>query len=468
MRIGKTMRTGIVSGFLAVSALTTGCGSGADPDSARWDALPHTMGCELNPADRSVDPPGSALVREVTLSHVGPNQLQLDVEFNSQIPPEPGVARNEFGPTDAPGSIFTDYLIEPHHANGVVAISGPRPSIGQGWYADVSEFDSANPDVLTSVATEGRILTLRLDLSEQPTILGEGEFKADVQIVQVVAGRVDSVPNIFPVRGQDCGWNTPARETPEPTIRQRVPQTVKPTAPPEIPPPLAGMDASGFREHPGARCEPADELQLAQITSGSALVVCLQGSSYYYRGSRLSDGASIALTEVTEVPGGFDAVNTVDRTRYQVRGDGLTIITATQTYIESAVELWQRDHTSALAPSAQPQTQYVITQSRQVRCAISQESVACERNSADGFPQAPASTAGAAHWNLATVDSGGSFAWAEGNIGGAGPNQDVMLAYGAVEHFNGWNIEASADGTRFTNASSGRGMFVSIESVYSF
>lgn len=466
--VGKVKRLVIGLGTLAVSLATAGCGLGADQDSVRWDALPHTMGCALDPADRAADPPGSALVREITLSHVDPNQLQLDVEFNFQIPPEPGVARNEFGPTDAPGSILTDYLIEPHHANGVVAISGPRPSIGQGWYADVSEFDSANPDVLTSVATEGRILTLRLDLSNQPTILGEGEFKADIQIVQMVAGRVDSVPNIFPVRGQNCGWNTPARETPEAPIRQPVPQTVTPTPFPEIPPPLAGMDASGFREHPGARCEPADELKLAQITSDSTLVVCLRGSNYYYRGSRLSDGASIALTDVTEVPGGFDAVNTVDGTRYQVRGDGLTIITAKQTYIEPAVELWQRDHPSAPVPSVQPQTQYVITQSRQVRCAISQESVACERNSADGFPQAPASTGGAAHWNLATVDFSGAFAWAEGNIGGADPNQDVLLAYGTVEHFNGWNIEASADGTRFTNAASGRGMFVSIERVDSF
>lgn len=455
-------------GTLALSLATAGCGVGTDQNSARWDALPHTMGCALDPADRAADPPGSALVREISLSHAGLNQLQLDVEFNSQIPPEPGVARNEFGLTDAPGSILTDYLIEPHHANGVVAVSGPRPSIGQGWYADVSEFDSANPDVFTSVATEGRVLTLRLDLSDQPTILGDGEFKADVQIVQMVAGRVDSVPNIFPVRGQKCGWETPARETPETTIRQPVPQTVKPPLSPEIPPPLTGMDASGFRDHPGARCEPADELQLAQITSDSAVVVCLQGSNYYYRGSRLSDGASIFLTAVTEVPGGFDAVNSVDGTRYQVRGDGLTIITAERTFIEPAVELWQRSQQVVPNPAIPPQTQYVITQSRQVRCAISQESVACERNSADGFPQAPVSTAGAAHWNLATLDSSGAFAWAEGNIGGVDPDQDVMLAYGAVEHFYGWNIEASADGTRFTNSASGRGMFVSIESVYSF
>ncbi|WP_157516971.1 hypothetical protein [Mycobacterium sp. MS1601] len=332
----------------------------------------------------------------------------------------------------------------------------------------MSEFDSANPDVLTSVATEGRILTLRLDLSDQPTILGEGEFKADIQIVQMVAGRADSMPNIFPVRGQKCGWSTTARETPESTIRQPAPQTVEPTAAREIPPPLTGMDLNGFRDHPGARCEPADELQLAQTTPYSAVVVCLQGPNYYYRGSRLNDGASITLTAVTEVPGGFDAVNTADGTQYQVRGDGLTIITAEQSFHEPAVELWQRDQQVAPVPVDQSQTQYVTTQSRQVRCAIAQESVVCERNSAEGFPQAPASNAGTARWNLATVSSNGAFVWTEGNIGGTDSNQDVMLAYGTVNHFNGWNIEASADGTRFTNAASGRGIFVSIESVYSF
>jgi hypothetical protein len=94
--------------------------------------------------------------------------------------------------------------------------------------------------------------------------------------------------------------------------------------------------------------------------------------------------------------------------------------------------------------------------------------VACERTSVEGFPQAPQSDGGGGRWNLAIGNAQGEFRWAEGNIGGADTDQDSVLEYGHVDQINGWVIEANSDGTRFTNSSSGRGMFVSVGNVYSF
>lgn len=116
--------------------------------------------------------------------------------------------------------------------------------------------------------------------------------------------------------------------------------------------------------------------------------------------------------------------------------------------------------------------EYVQTVSGQVRCAVSTAMVACERRSAEGFLQAPVSEAQSPnggplwHWNLAGVDSGGNFEWRNGNIGG--PYPSPVLSYGQTYNINGWTIQASSSGTRFTNNATGRGMFVSIENVYTF
>jgi len=45
---------------------------------------------------------------------------------------------------------------------------------------------------------------------------------------------------------------------------------------------------------------------------------------------------------------------------------------------------------------------------------------------------------------------------------------DVVLNYGQLYHLQGWTINPGEDGTRFTNDGTGRGMFVSIDNVYSF
>jgi hypothetical protein len=108
--------------------------------------------------------------------------------------------------------------------------------------------------------------------------------------------------------------------------------------------------------------------------------------------------------------------------------------------------------------------QYVRTESGAMRCVISSDHVACERASADGFPDAPANQYGG-HWNVAGLDADGSFAFSEGNIGGG---SDVVLTYSNTYRFNGWTILPGSDGTRLTNDASGHGMFVSINGASSY
>jgi hypothetical protein len=61
---------------------------------------------------------------------------------------------------------------------------------------------------------------------------------------------------------------------------------------------LPGTDAQGFLNS-SARCDPQNPPAVMARTTKSLLVVCQTGpGSFYYRGVRLSDGASIELSNV--------------------------------------------------------------------------------------------------------------------------------------------------------------------------
>ncbi len=350
-------------------AVLLGAGCSGQSTSTRWAALPHTMGCIYRTDDdTAAGAPANAQVRQVTLSHPGEDRLQLDVEFVFEVPAEPRILHTATGPIDAPGSIHTDFLIHPQHAptNAVIQVSSPSPSVGQGWYGDVSEFEASHQNVLTEVRSAGRVLTLVLDLSGQAKILGSGEFRADIDVVQMVSGRPSSSgePYLFPVRSPECLWATPPASTTDAlpgASATAAPSATRPPTSPAPPAPVEGIPAPS---------------------------------------------------------------------------EGLAV--------------------------------YLRTKSGQVRCVVSAPSVVCERNSIDGFPQAPASTTGGGRWNLASVDSNGAFNWNEGNIGGPDPVADLVLEYGETYQLRGWRIEANSDGTRFTNIATGKGIFVSIDNVYSF
>ncbi|WP_374023225.1 serine/threonine-protein kinase [Mycobacterium sp. HNNTM2301] len=104
------------------------------------------------------------------------------------------------------------------------------------------------------------------------------------------------------------------------TIRPSATRTSKPQIS------LPDTDAQGFVGYPGGRCDPGSTPALMGRTTQSLIVVCEVGpANYYYRGVRLSDGASIELANAVRSSGGFDVTNPVDGTRYQVRPNGISI-----------------------------------------------------------------------------------------------------------------------------------------------
>jgi hypothetical protein len=89
---------------------------------------------------------------------------------------------------------------------------------------------------------------------------------------------------------------------------------------------LPGTDNSGWIGYPSARCDPGNQPAVMARTTQSLLVVCqIQPGNFYYRGIRLSDGASIELANAVRSSQGFDVTNPTDGTRYQIRPTGLTI-----------------------------------------------------------------------------------------------------------------------------------------------
>ena len=83
---------------------------------------------------------------------------------------------------------------------------------------------------------------------------------------------------------------------------------------------LPGTDRWGFVDYPGARCDPGNEPAVMARTTLSVLVVCqLSPGSYYYRAVRVSDGASIELSNAVRTSAGFDVINPADGSLRQVR-----------------------------------------------------------------------------------------------------------------------------------------------------
>jgi putative drug exporter of the RND superfamily len=73
--------------------------------------------------------------------------------------------------------------------------------------------------------------------------------------------------------------------------------------------------------------DPGDSPEVLARTTKSLVVVCQAGPrNFYYRGVRLSDGASIELDGAVRSSGGFDVTDPADGTRYQVRPNQLNII----------------------------------------------------------------------------------------------------------------------------------------------
>ncbi|SEB25051.1 MULTISPECIES: hypothetical protein [unclassified Mycobacterium] len=118
---------------------------------------------------------------------------------------------------------------------------------------------------------------------------------------------------------------------------------------------------------------------------------------------------------------------------------------------------------SAAPPTAQalaPQNGYVFiaTKSGQTRCQLSKTEVDCE----SAFTNPPKVNGESANGVRVTTD--GKLSWVVGNLGAIPTVTLDYQTYSAV----GWTILAGAEGTRFANAATGHGMFVSTAGVKAF
>ncbi|MCV7350430.1 hypothetical protein H7K15_09835 [Mycobacterium parmense] len=101
---------------------------------------------------------------------------------------------------------------------------------------------------------------------------------------------------------------------------------------------------------------------------------------------------------------------------------------------------------------------FIETKSGMTRCQINNDSVGCEAP----FTNSPMQDG--EHANGVSVTAGGTVQWVLGNLGSI---PTVTIDYKTYEA-QGWTINATPDGTRFTNDHTKHGMFVSIEKVDTF
>jgi hypothetical protein len=119
--------------------------------------------------------------------------------------------------------------------------------------------------------------------------------------------------------------------------------------------------------------------------------------------------------------------------------------------------------TTAAAPGAEvlpPEDGYVFieTKSGKTRCQLSTAEVGCEAQ----FTTSPVMNG--MHANGVRVTADGEVSWLVGNLGDIPAVTLDYRTYSAVT----WTIQASEDGTRFTNDRTGHGMIVAIEGVQAF
>ena len=101
---------------------------------------------------------------------------------------------------------------------------------------------------------------------------------------------------------------------------------------------------------------------------------------------------------------------------------------------------------------------FIETKSGLTRCQINANSVGCEA----AFTNSPMQDG--EHANGVNINANGSVQWVLGNLGAI---PAVTIDYQTYDA-QGWTINATAEGTRFTNNNTRHGMFVSIQKVDTF
>ncbi len=101
---------------------------------------------------------------------------------------------------------------------------------------------------------------------------------------------------------------------------------------------------------------------------------------------------------------------------------------------------------------------FIETKSGVTRCQLNKDTVGCEAP----FTNSPLQDG--EHANGVSISADGKVQWVLGNLGAI---PTVTIDYKTYEA-QGWKIDATADGTRFTNDRTGHGMFVSIDRVNTY
>lgn len=101
---------------------------------------------------------------------------------------------------------------------------------------------------------------------------------------------------------------------------------------------------------------------------------------------------------------------------------------------------------------------FIQTKSGKTRCQLDTDEVGCEAPFTDA-PEVDGAPA-----NGVRVSAGGGIEWVLGNLGDIPAVTLDYRSYRAV----GWTIDATPDGTRFTNDGTRHGMFVAVERVDTF
>jgi hypothetical protein len=101
---------------------------------------------------------------------------------------------------------------------------------------------------------------------------------------------------------------------------------------------------------------------------------------------------------------------------------------------------------------------FIETKSGKTRCQLNTAEVGCEAQ----FANAPVLDGVPANGVRVTAD--GEVSWLVGNLGDIPVVTLDYKTYSAV----GWTIEASEEGTRFTNDGTGHGMVIAVEGVQAF
>lgn len=101
---------------------------------------------------------------------------------------------------------------------------------------------------------------------------------------------------------------------------------------------------------------------------------------------------------------------------------------------------------------------FIETKSGITRCQINKETVGCEAP----FTNSPLQDG--EHANGVSISTSGNVQWVLGNLG-AIPTVTIDYKTYAAQ---GWTINATEEGTRFTNDQTHHGMFVSVDKVNTF